>query len=121
MRTIVRNAMLVAGALLLCASGTARASTSPVLHASVPFPFVVNGQTFAAGKYKIERDDSSPSILLIRGEGTNHTARFISTNPDGGRDPAGSRPALTFTRHEHQYRLASVWESQGRGWDVAGR
>lgn len=120
MRTIMKNAVFAAGVLVLFGSATARGSTSPVLHADVPFPFVVNGQAFPAGKYKIERDDTS-SILLIREEGTGHAAKFISTTPDGGKDPAGSRPALTFKRHENEYRLASVWESQGRGWDVAGR
>ena len=96
---------------------------SNVLKANVPFPFVVNGQNFPAGKYMIQRDDtSSSSVLLIRGEGIhNHTSIFLSTTPDGGHDPAGSRPALTFKRHENQYRLASVWESGSRGWDVASR
>jgi hypothetical protein len=121
MRTIMRNAVLVAGAILVCASGTARASTSSVLEANVPFPFVVNGQNLPAGKYMVQRDDMSSPVLLIRGEGNNHIATFVSTTPDGGHDPAGSKPALTFKRHENQYRLASVWESGSQGWDVAGR
>lgn len=121
MRTIMRNAVLVAGAILLCAGGTARASTSNVLEANVPFPFVVNGQKLPAGKYMVQRDDMSSSVLLIRGEGNNHTAAFVSITPDSGHDPAGSQPALTFKRHENQYRLASVWESGSQGWDVAGQ
>lgn len=121
MRSIMRNAVLTAGAILLCAAGTARASTSTVLEANVPFPFVVNGQNFPAGKYMVQRDDMSSSVLLIRGEKNNHTAAFVATTPDGGQDPAGSQPALTFTRHENQYRLSNVWESGSEGWDVAGR
>jgi hypothetical protein len=42
MRTIMRNAVLAAGAILVCAGGTAQASTSTVMEANVPFPFAVN-------------------------------------------------------------------------------
>ena len=51
MRTIFRNAVLAAGAILFCAVGTAQASESIVLKANVPFQFVVRGQVFPAGKY----------------------------------------------------------------------
>ena len=121
MQSMMRNAALVAGAILLCAGGTARASTTNVLDVSVPFPFVVNGKSFPAGKYMIQRDDASSSVLLIRGEGHNHTAAFVSTMVDGGHDPAGSRPALTFKHGENEYRLATVWESGSEGWDVANK
>jgi hypothetical protein len=122
MRTIMRNAVLVAGAILLGLIGTAKASASNVLEVRVPFPFVVNGQTLPAGKYMVQRDDMSSSVLLIRGEeNTNRRATFVSTTPDGGHDPAGSRPALAFTRHENQYRLSSIWESANEGWDVGSR
>jgi hypothetical protein len=92
-----------------------------VLKATVPFPFVVRGQTFPAGKYRVQRDDMTTSVLLIRGEGSNHAAAFVPATPDGGHDPAGSQPALTFKRYESQYRLASVWESQSQGYDVSAR
>ena len=121
MRKMMRNAVLIAGAILVCAGGTARASTSNVLEANVPFPLVVNGETLPAGKYMVQWDDMSSSVLLIRGEGNNHASVFVSTMPDGGHDPAGSRPILTFTRHENQYRLSSVWESGRQGWDISGR
>jgi hypothetical protein len=121
MRSIMRNAVLVASAILLGASGTARASVSDVLHANVPFPFVVNGQSFPAGRYTIQRDDLLSSVLLIRAEGHNHQGVFVTTTPDGGKDPAGSKPVLTFKLHENQYRLASVWESGDRGWDLPSR
>jgi shikimate 5-dehydrogenase len=121
MRKMMRNAVLIAGAIVVCAGGTARASTSNVLEASVPFSFVVNGQTLPAGKYMVQRDDTSSSVLLIRGEGNNHASVFVSTTPDGGHDPAGSKPTLTFRQGENQYRLESVWESGSQGWDVSGR
>ena len=117
MRTIMRNAVLAAAALM-CFSGPARAAETTMLEAKVPFDFVVNGQPFPAGTYLIQRDDVSASILLIRGEGRNHATAFVSTIPDGGHDPAGSQPVLTFKRLENRYRLTSVWQSADRGWDV---
>ena len=121
MRSIMRNAVLAAGAILLCAAGTARASSFTVLEARVPFPFVVNGQNFPAGKYTVQRDDTASSVVLIRGEKGNRAAEFVQTTPDGGHDPAGSQPSLSFTRHENEYRLSSIWESAHAGWDVVGR
>jgi hypothetical protein len=121
MRTIMRNAVLVAGAALFCATGTARASTTTLMQANVAFPFVVHGQVFPAGAYLVQRDDASPSLLLIRGEGSNHKATFVPVMRDSGRDPAGWKPALTFTQHDNQYRLTGVWQSRGDGWDVVGR
>ena len=94
---------------------------SPVLHAKVPFSFVVNGRTFPSGQYTIKRDDTNPSILLVSGDNKRHAAMFVSTIQDSGHDPAGSKPALSFTRYENQYRLASVWENNSEGWDLIGR
>lgn len=120
MKSILKNGAILAGAILLCAGGTAQAES--LVTANVPFPFVVNGQNMPAGKYLIQRDDTSPSMLLIRGDQkNNHAAAFVSTIRDEGRDPAGSRPALTFKRYENQYRLTGLWDSQDEGFDVLGR
>jgi hypothetical protein len=121
MRSILRNAFLTTGAILVCAGGTAQASTSTVLEANVKFPFVVNGRTLPAGKYEIQRDDTSPQVLLIRSEDGKHASAFVTTIPDGGRDPGGSKPVLTFKRDEDHYRLSNVWESDGEGWDITAR
>ena len=121
MRSIVRNAVLAAAAILCLGSATAQASESIVLRANVPFPFVVKGQVFPAGKYVVQRDDVMPGLLEIRNEANNHQVAFVETIRDAGRDPAGSHAALTFKRHENEYRLASVWETQSQGWDVMGR
>ena len=103
MRSITRRA-LVGGALLLCSAMTAQAMPSTFMKARVPFPFVVNGQTFPAGTYTVQRDMSS--VLLIRGDRIGQPSMFVSTVPDGGQDPAGSRPALEFKEYENQYRLS---------------
>ena len=121
MRSILNRGVILAAAILLCAGGTAQASEG-VVTANVPFPFVVNGKNMPAGKYLIQRDDTLPSMLLIRGnQKNNHAAAFVSSIRDEGHDPAGSRPSLTFKRYENQYRLTGVWESQQEGFDVVGR
>ena len=52
MRSVMlKSAML--GAAFLLASGTARAAN---LEVNVPFSFIVNHETFPAGRYQIEQD-----------------------------------------------------------------
>jgi hypothetical protein len=121
MRQIIGTAMLAATTVLLCSAGTAEASTSTGLHAKVPFSFVVNGRTFPAGRYTIQREDIDRSVLLIRCDTDAHAAMFVSTIPDSGHDPAGSKPALSFRRYENQYRLTGVWQDNHDGWDLIGR
>lgn len=118
MRNIFKTVVLLAGAVLF--STAAQAGTSPVLRAKVPFAFVVNGHTLPSGSYTIERDDTNPSILLIRSDKNAH-ALFVSTIRDSGHDPAGSKPALSFSRHEKQYKLSGVWQDNSDGWDVAAK
>ena len=81
----------------------------------VPFPFLVDGKASRPGSYTIEREGMSASVLLIRGDKGITASTFVATLPAGGRDPAGDRPALTFKRHENQYRLSAVWESATEG------
>jgi hypothetical protein len=121
MRSIMRKSVVLAGACLLVAGAATNAAASSVLEVKVPFSFVVNGRTFPAGQYMVERDDMSSSVLLIRGEKGNHNFTFVSSVPAGGQDPAGSVPALLFKRDENHYRLSSVWESGSEGWNLIGR
>lgn len=106
---ILKSAMV--GAVLLIASGTARASELVVVN--VPFPFLVNNEMFPAGHYTIEDDDvAGPSVLFIRGMHTPEAA-FVLTRAASGHGP--KKPALQFERHDDHYRLASVWESPDQG------
>jgi hypothetical protein len=107
---------LGAVACLAATAGTARAQD--VIEAKVPFPFLVGGQSFPAGHYRIEREGTSASVLLIRGDKGITASTFVSTLPAGGRDPVGDRPVLTFKRHENQYRLSEVWESGSEGQEL---
>lgn len=115
MNSMIRNVMLAAGAIVLGAA-TVGASPDTIFEGNVPVPFVVNGITFPAGKYMVERESSS--VLLIRGEKKNHAAAYIATLPDDGRDPAGAEPALVLKEVEGKYQLTGVWESSRAGWDI---
>ena len=115
MKATMRNAMLAAGAMVLAAT-TAGATPSTIFEGEVPVPFVVNGKTFPAGKYMVQRESSS--ILLIRGEKKNHAAAFIETLRDSGFDPGGAQPTLVLKEVEGKYQLTGVWESSSEGWDI---
>ena len=115
MNSRIRNVMLAAGAMVLGAA-TVGASPDMIFEGEVPVPFVVNGMTFPAGKYMVERESSS--VLLIRGEKKNHAAAFFETMRDSGFDPAGAQPALVLQEVEGKYQLTGVWGSSSEGWDI---
>ena len=116
MQRVLRRATLLAAGLLALTGGTARAA---VVDVKVPFPFVVKGQQFPAGEYRLQRDQTDSSVVLIRGEKGNTAAVFVLTTPAAGHDPAGDKPAVTFNRHENQYRLSGIWESGNQGREVS--
>jgi hypothetical protein len=87
---------VMAGAVLLLVSGTARAAET--LDVNVPFQFLVNNQVFPAGHYMIEEDDvAGPTILIIRGT-HNREAAFMLTHTASGRGPAGTGVAVRAPR-----------------------
>ena len=118
MWSVVSKSALLAVAVLMVAGGSAAAATTE-MQVKVPFPFVVHGQMLPAGQYQIERE-SDPSVVLIRGEKGIKARLFVLTLPVSGSDPAGDKPALTFTRHETQYRLADIWDPDRPGRQIAG-
>jgi hypothetical protein len=104
--------MLAVAFLGLCA-GSARAEEVVV---NVPFPFVVQQQTMPAGEYVVERVGQGQDALLIRRtKGVGNSAAIMLTTPASGFDPAGDKPALTFTHDENVYRLSTIWESHTEG------
>ena len=116
MRSTLTKSLIGALAAVLLSAGVA--SAADVLQAKVPFPFVVNGHSFPAGQYTIERSDSSPSVFVIRGEnGNTARAAFVATRPAGNHAPA-DMPALQFKKSENEYKLSAVWESQRDGQTV---
>ena len=120
MSSIVRTSVMLAGAFLLVAGASASAQDGYAFEVKVPFPFVVTGQTFPAGQYMVE-EVGNGSSLLLRGEKGNHASTFVMTTPANRQEPAGTKPALTFTHDENQYRLSSVWEEGSEGWNVVDR
>jgi hypothetical protein len=124
MRSITKKSMVLAGAFLLVAGATTHAAAASVVEVKVPFSFVVHGKNFPAGQYMVETNDQS-SVLLIRGEKKeNRTAYALAAiTPDRRHDPAGQVPALSFKRDDetNQYRLSSVWDSEGEGHSLTGR
>jgi hypothetical protein len=118
MQSVLKRATLVAAGIVTLVGGTASAS---VFDVKIPFPFVVQGRTLPAGEYRVERNMSDSSVMLIRGERGNNAGMFVQTTPAAGKDPSGNTPALTFKRDENQYRLADIWESGSQGREVAAR
>jgi hypothetical protein len=118
MRSIFGKSLLIAGAAMLLSAGAARADTFDTVKVKVPFPFVVHGQTLPAGEYRIGRLELEPSVLFIENTKDVNQAMFVTTMPAGGHDPQKDRPVATFTRHENQYVLKNVWESEDEGQTV---
>lgn len=112
MWTTIKKSALAAVFIGLCV-GSAHAQEVIV---RVPFAFVVHGRTLPAGTYLVQPADQDPSVMVIRGLNANHqSSAIVLTTPAEGRDPAGEKPSLTFTRHENEYRLSTIWESGSEG------
>jgi hypothetical protein len=118
MRSLIRRSILIASAVVLLGGVEARADGWDAVKVKVPFPFVVHGQTLPAGEYRIERLDLEPSVLFIESTTNMKEAAFVTTMPASGHDPQKDRPVVTFTRHENQYVLKNVWESDTDGQTV---
>lgn len=65
-KAIILAAVLIVGGITV---GNAQITQGSVLKADIPNSFVLNGRSFSAGQYTIERTPStidSPSLLIIR-------------------------------------------------------
>jgi hypothetical protein len=113
MGLITRSSVLAAVVLGIGVS-SARAQERVV--AKIPFPFVVADQEFPAGRYAFSTDDHN--VLLIR-SADDRSERFALVRGAGGRDPAGSEPALVFIHRENEYLLSQIWESDTDGLALA--
>ena len=103
--------------VVLALGAAAQAQTVDV---DVPFAFHVQNVTLPAGHYELETDLSS-GVVELRGQHGTTGAAVVMTEPASGKDPAGSKPALTFSRYEDGYRLTGVWESATEGRTVVKR
>ena len=115
MRSVMKSAMLAVASLLAVAA-TAHAETVEV---KVPFAFLVGEQKLPAGAYRIERNTSMPSsIVLIRGEHGTAARLFVQTVSLPGVKPAGEKPALVFVPDETGMRLTQVWGTAATGQEL---
>ena len=116
MWAIARKSAVLAAAFVVLGAGSARAAT---MEFKAPFAFMVQGETLPAGQYVIQDDGSG--VLSLRGERNNTANMFVMTLPSAaGHDPAGDKPAVTFTRGEKMWRLSNVWASPDEGRKVMG-
>jgi hypothetical protein len=112
--SLIRKSSVLVAVFLGMFAGSARAQ-EPIV-AKVPFPFLVRGKEFPAGRYAITRKQS---VIEVSGM-DNSSVIFAMTNRATGFDPAGNQPALVFTRDENEYLLTQVWESSTDGLAVSG-
>ncbi len=118
MSSVIKRAMVVVGVLL----ASAVAAQAETLEVKVPFAFLVGSHQMPAGTYRITRDTSLPSsVMLIRGEHGNTAQLFVQTTPMRGAAPAGDRAALVFVPDETANRLTQVWDSGSAGAEMTAR
>jgi hypothetical protein len=116
MSSVIKRAVVVVGVLL----ASAVAAQAETLEVKVPFAFFVGSQQMPAGTYRLERNSSmSSSVILIRGEHGNTAQAFVQTTPMKGVSPAGDAAALVFVPDEGLNRLTQVWGSPSAGQEVA--
>ena len=115
--TLIKKSSVFAAVFLGMFVSSARAQET--ITVKVPFPFVVDHETFAAGQYAIRNVGDVGAVIAIEGM-NNSTGAFALTMAAGGEDPAGDQPSLVFTRHENQYRLSQIWESRTDGRELPG-
>src|SRR5262245_3047246 len=98
-------------AAIIVGLAAASASAEDVARVNISFPFVVRGQTLPAGRSDIRVDDLSPGIGYIVGINGTKGQAIVPTITAHGHNPAGHDPSLAFVRHENEYRLSAVWET----------
>jgi hypothetical protein len=94
---------LMTATALLCTLGGALEAQSYEVAATVPFGWQANGHQFPAGRYTINKEESSP-VLSIRNE--NGKGTFLMT---GEASSSNTSPRLVFHRYGDHYFLAEVW------------
>jgi len=116
MKSVMRGAVLAIASVFAVAA----AAHAETLDVKVPFAFMVGSQKMPAGVYRVERDPSMPSsVILIQGQHGNRAQLFVQTTPLIGANPAGDAPALVFVPDETGQRLTQVWEASGVGQEIA--
>jgi hypothetical protein len=95
----------------------ASARAEEIITVKIPFPFVVEHKEYPAGRYDIRADDVDADVIWIEGMNNRSAVVALTVRVDG-RDPAGTQPALVFTRLEKSYQLSQIWESSTEGREL---
>jgi len=116
MSSVIKRAIVTVVVLL----ASALAAQAETLEVKVPFAFIVGSTQMPAGTYRLERDPSrSSSVMLIRGEHGNTAQAFVLTTPLKGGSPVRDEPALVFVPDETANRLTQVWGTPTAGQEVS--
>ena len=112
MTSVIKKAGLLAATFTVLTAGTASAST---LQVTVPFSFVLHGQTLPACEYRVTNDEG---VVRFCGEKSFRSCINVMTSPASGQDPKGDTPAIIFKRDGNTYRVSDIWESSTEGLQV---
>ena len=77
------------------------AETAHSMNVSVPFPFVVAGQSFDPGDYRVSESDSG--VVTVQGNGK---AAVVISLPEG--EARGEAPSVRFTSNASREYLSGV-------------
>ena len=106
---VVRGLIMIG---LLTGMGGHRASaqidSDETIDADIPFDFVVNDQTFTAGKYTLKvSDDTNLNVFLLRSRNGRKSA-FIQTQ-DVQSEQTPHKTQLVFNKIGDTYFLSQIW------------
>ena len=102
------TAVLLLLALITCLANSVNAQSVHRLKINVPFPFILNGQTFPAGRYVIERTDPGRPNLVTVKKADGSIVRMVLTQRVE-KDKPNAAASLIFLRREGKHYLSEVW------------
>ena len=109
MKKQVSAAFAIATLLLTLSVGSNFAHGSEFgVRANIPFDFVIGTKTLPQGTYTVKLHETSPKVLIVRGQDNNEAAFAISITVSA-EDIEDNSPKLIFHQYGDQYFLSQVW------------
>ena len=106
-------AFAIATLLITLSAGSSFAHGSEFgLRANIPFDFVIGTKTLPQGTYTVKFLETSPNVLVIRGQDNNEGAIALSITVSA-EDIEDNSPKLIFHRYGNEYFLSQVWSGAG--------
>jgi hypothetical protein len=100
--------LIIQACLILFATSTVNAQSNRSLVIHIPFDFVVPGGLLPAGKYAIERVDSTkPNVLMFKNTDDGTVRLFITQRVEN--DETITASCLIFKRWKSEYQLFQIW------------